>query len=152
MASAVDPVPRQRIEAECARRGRDALIAGCADLLLGHAGNVDDTLIMSLGGAAARQVLDGGEGGREGYWPRVWAARGLLHALQDGAGTQAAVAAIIHAAGDEAWRVREMAAKVVAAHRIGDALDAMAALRGDPVPRVRSAAQRAVTALTSARA
>jgi hypothetical protein len=33
-----------------------------------------------------------------------------------------------------------MAAKVVARHRVGGALEAVAALRDDPVPRVRAAA------------
>jgi hypothetical protein len=51
---------------------------------------------------------------------------------------------------DEAWRVRELAAKVVARHVIGDALPAVAALRADPIPRVRAAASRAVAALSYA--
>ena len=61
-------------------------------------------------------------------------------------------AVIIGALGDRAWRVREMAAKVVAAHRVGQALDAVAAIRDDPVPRVRVAAERAVVLLTAAQA
>ena len=63
-----------------------------------------------------------------------------------------ATAALIEAMGDGAWRVREMAAKVVARHRVGEALDAVAALRDDPVPRVRAAAARAVVVLTASRA
>jgi HEAT repeat protein len=62
----------------------------------------------------------------------------------------AATAAITGATHDEAWRVREMAAKVIASHRVGDALNAVAALRSDPVERVRAAAARAVTLLTAA--
>jgi len=134
--------PRQRIAAEGRRRGRAALAAGCMDLLTGR--GADDGLILALGGEPARYVLDGGEGGREGYWPRVWAARGLLHAWDD-----QATAAIIAAAGDDAWRVREMAAKVVARHRVGDALDAMSGLQDDAVPRVRQAAGRAIAVLTA---
>jgi hypothetical protein len=53
---------------------------------------------------------------------------------------------------DPVWRVREMAAKVVAAHRIGQALDAVAALRDDPSPRVRAAGERAVVLLTASSA
>jgi hypothetical protein len=148
--------PRQRITAECASGGRAALIAGCAALLGGRPDDVDDRLITVLGGEAAAHVLDGGEGGRSGYWPRVWAARGLLHAW-DERGDQAAEAepatdAIVGALGDHAWRVREMAAKVVAAHRVGQALDAVAALRDDPIPRVRAAAERAVVQLTASSA
>jgi len=157
--------PEQRIAAERARRGGPALIADCVALLEGRPDDVDDRLITVLGGDAAQHVIDGGEGGRSGYWPRVWAARGLLHAWPDPdpdsaadvnaadanpAGSEdAATAAIIGALGDPRWRVREMAAKVIAAHRVGQALDAVAALRADPVPRVRAAAERAVVLLTA---
>ena len=151
------PTPRERIAAECASGGRAALIAGCVALLDGRPDDADDRLITVLGGQAAGHVLDGGEGGRSGYWPRVWAARGLLHAWLDhaaetGAAPCEATDAIIGALGDHAWRVREMAAKVVAAHRIGRALDAVAALRDDPNPRVREAAERAVVLLTVSQA
>jgi len=140
--------PKERIAAECARRGRHALIAGCVDLLHGRYDTVDDDLVLALGGETAVYVLGGGEGGKAGYWPRVWAARGLLHAW-DPADDNVTTAAIINATSDTAWRVREMAGKVIARHRVGDALDAIAALRADPVPRVRDAAQRAVVALTA---
>ena len=136
--------PRTRIEAERARRGQAALAAGCADLLGGRYGDVDDGLIIALGGEHGALVLSGRDGGKGGYWPRVWAARGLLHAWDS-----AATEAIIGATADEAWRVREMAAKVIARHRVGDALDAVAGLRTDPVPRVRAAAARAVVILTA---
>jgi hypothetical protein len=136
--------PAQRITAECARRGRDAFVAGCVALLYGRPGDVDDDLVLALGGEHGRSVLDGWNGGKAGYWPRVWAARGLLHAWDD-----AATGAITRATKDDAWRVREMAAKVVARHRVGDALDAVAALRDDEVPRVRAAAERAVIRLTA---
>ena len=43
-----------------------------------------------------------------------------------------------------------MAAKVIARHKVGDALNAVAALRADAVERVRAAATRAVTVLTAA--
>ena len=137
--------PRQRIAIECAQHGPGALVAACQALLRGSPDDVSDDMIGVLGGESAPEVLDGGAGGRSGYWPRVWAARGLLYQW-DPAATQA----IIGATHDEAWRVREMAAKVVARHKVGDALDAVAALRGDEVERVRAAASRAVTLLTAA--
>jgi hypothetical protein len=137
--------PRQRVAAACARGGSAALTAACAALLEGRPADVSDEMITVLGGDHARYVLDGGEGGRAGYWPRVWAARGLLHQWDP-----AAAAAVIGATRDEAWRVREMAAKVIARHQVGDALDAVAALRADQVERVRAAASRAVTILTAA--
>jgi len=137
--------PRQSIAAECQRRGKLAVVSGCIDLL--ERREVDDGLILALGGPPAEYVLSGHEGGREEYWPRVWAARGLLHAWDDGA-----TAAIIQATADDAWRVREMAAKVIARYRVGDALPAVAGLLDDVVPRVRVAAERAVAALTASRA
>jgi hypothetical protein len=91
-------------------------------------------------------VLDGREGGTAGYWSRVWATRGLLLY----AWNETATATVVLAASDEAWRVREMAAKVIARHRIVDGLDAVIRLSGDPVPRVRAAAQRAIAVLTAA--
>jgi len=137
--------PRQGVEAESQRRGKPAVVSGCIDLLEGR--EVDDALILALGGEPAQYVLTGHEGGKGGYWPRVWAARGLLHAWDS-----RATAAIIRATADDSWRVREMAAKVIARHRIGDAFSAMSRLRDDDVPRVRSAAERAVAALTASRA
>lgn len=135
--------PRQSVELECARRGRGPVIAGCVALLRQQ--DVDDNLIMALGGPGARIVLDDGPRQRNQYWRRVWGARGLLHAFDE-----SAAEAIIEALGDEHWRVREMAAKVVARHKIGGALSAVADLRDDPVPRVRSAAERALVILTAA--
>jgi HEAT repeat protein len=113
------------------------------DLLEGR--DVDDALVVALGGPHAENVLAGSEGGKSGYWPRVWAARGLLYAWDD-----KATRVVIHATEDESWRVREMAAKVVARHRLGAALDAVARLRDDPVTRVRAAAERALISVTGA--
>lgn len=142
LMTASDPgTPRERIEAERQRRGTAALVSGCIDLLGGR--EADDGLILALGGGSAEYVLTGREGGRDGYWPRVWAARGLLHVWAD-----QATAAIIAATADDAWRVREMAAKVVARHQVDDALSAMTGLQDDPVPRVRAAASRAIARLT----
>jgi HEAT repeat protein len=138
MASAWGMTPRQSIEAECVRRGKSAVVSGCIELLGGN--YADENLLSALGGPTAHYVLDGHEGP---YWFRVWAARGLLWAWDD-----SALPAIVEASADESWRVREMAAKVIARHRLGDALDAVALLREDPVARVRAAAERAVVTIT----
>lgn len=135
--------PKQSILAECERRGRSAVVAGCIDLLDGA--GADDTLIVALGGPAAEYVLSGGAGGTLGYWPRVWAARGLLHVWAD-----EATGAIVRATTGEHWRVREMAAKVIARHRLGAGLAAVVVLKDDPVSRVRVAADRAVMILSAA--
>lgn len=138
------PLPRERIAAECLLRGKDALVTGCAALLEGRHDEVDDHLVLVLGGDAARYILSGFEGGKSGYWPRVWGARGLLYAWDS-----VATGAIIGATMDEAWRVREMAGKVIARHHVRDASQAVSRLRADGVPRVRAAAERAVLALTA---
>ena len=136
-----DRSPRESIEQECARRGRSAVVAGCVELLGG--GEADDELVLALGGPPARWVLTGESAG-PAYWLRVWAARGLLWAWDD-----SAFAALRTALTDEAWRVREMALKVVARHRLEDLVVEAAALEDDPVARVRAAASRALMRLTS---
>jgi hypothetical protein len=118
------------------------VVAGCAGLL--RTGEGDVSLILALGGPAAGRFLDG-SARRDRYWLRVWGARGLLWAWED-----TAAAVIPGALADEAWRVREMAAKVAAKHLVGDALPIVADLRTDPVQRVRAAADRAVRMLTAA--
>jgi hypothetical protein len=120
------------------RRGQADVVAGCVELLAGR--DVDDELVFALGGPAARPVLDGGQQ----YWLRVWAMRALLYAWDD-----TARPAVLAGLADQAWRVREMAAKVIARRQLGDALAGVAELRDDPVPRVRAAAARAVTVLTA---
>jgi hypothetical protein len=137
--------PKQSIGFECARRGTGEVVAGCV-ALLGRR-DADDSLIIALAGPPARYVLDTGPAPVHLYWLRVWGARGLLYAWDD-----TARPAVLAALQDEHWRVREMAAKVVARHLLGEATDAVAELRTDQVARVRQAAGRAVTLLTAARA
>ena len=138
-----DLTPRQRAEAEAARRGRERFAAGCVRLLEGD--DADVPLILVLGGRTAPWALERDPGQR--HWYRVWAARGLLWAWHD-----SAVPAVRLALRDEAWRVREMAAKVVARHVVGDLQAEVAELRDDPVARVRSAATRAVERITRVQA
>jgi hypothetical protein len=133
--------PRERVEAACARHGRDAVVAGCLALL---DGGLDETLLRSLAGEGAEKFFDGREHD-DTYWFRVWAMRGLLWAWDP-----SATGAVCRAFDDEAWRVREMAAKVAARHLVGAATDRLAALREDPVPRVRAAAERALVRITGA--
>lgn len=137
--------PRLSIAAECARRGQEEFVTGCVRLLDGHDVD-DDDLVAALGGPPAQRLLHDDDGGQT-YWLRVWAARGLLWQWHD-----EATETIRRALADPAWRVREMAAKVVARHLVGAAFDEVVDLREDPVPRVRSAADRAVARLGRARA
>jgi hypothetical protein len=64
--------PRERVLAECRRRGRDRVTAGCADLLEGRSGTVDDALVAELGGDAAEYVLAGTVPGGCGRWRPGW--------------------------------------------------------------------------------
>ena len=72
------------------------------------------------------------------------AARGLLHVWDD-----VAASSVVQATMDDSWRVREMAAKVIARHAVGDGLDAVVRLQEDPVARVRVAATRAVEVIVA---
>jgi hypothetical protein len=141
--------PQQSVQLECARRGTAQVVAGCVGLLAG--GDADYGLVYAIGGPAADPVLGPHPRRDQRYFLRVWGARALLYAWDDGA-PEVAAAALIAALGDESWRVREMAAKVVARRQLGDALNAVAGLSSDPVPRVRAAAGRATAILTAARA
>jgi hypothetical protein len=136
----MNDTPKQRIDAACAREGREVFARRCVELLEG--GAADAEFVRVLAGRSTDWGLAAGP--ESGYWFRVWAMRGLLWAWDP-----LAYAAVRRSCGDEAWRVREMAAKVIARHHLGDAIEDVAALQGDPVPRVRTAAHRAVTALTS---
>jgi HEAT repeat protein len=133
--------PKERIEAACARQGKDAVVAACLALL---AGGGDPAAIRMLAGPGAEKFFDGAEH-HDTYWFRVWALRGLLWSWDPRASQ-----AVCRALGDDAWRVREMAAKVVARHLVGEATSAVAGLREDPVPRVRQAAERALVRLGAA--
>lgn len=135
--------PQQRIEAECARRGRDAVLADCFALLDGA---TDLRLLRSLAAAGAEKYADGREHD-DTYWFRVWAMRGLLWAWDPRAEPY-----VIAGFRDEHWRVREMAAKVTARNLVGGAGEAIVALKADPVPRVRQAAERAIRRLIEAAA
>src|SRR5260221_14088955 len=106
--------PGRSVAAECELRGIGAVVSGCIDLLDGK--GAEDTLIVALGGPPAEYVLAGREGGKGGYWPRVWAARGLLYAWSGDAET-----AIIRATTDEAWRGRGKAAEGGTRHPRGPA-------------------------------
>jgi len=104
---------------------------------------VDPDLLIALAGPGATKYFDG-RPHDDVYWWRVWGARGLLWTWDASATDDVRVALT-----DDAWRVREMALKVVARHQLGDLVDDAAARREDPVPRVRAAADRAIAVLTA---
>jgi hypothetical protein len=128
--------PKESVLFDCERRSPDAVVRDCVAILSGH--EIDAEFLRIIGGPPAETVLAGQAGGLKGYWPRVWAARGLLHVWND-----TATAAIIGATTHSSWRVREMAAKVIANHHVEAAIDAVVVLLDDENARVRSAAARA---------
>lgn len=132
--------PAARVRALCDAQGEASVAAGCAEILRTGSWENRDLLVI-LGGQVAVGEFARTEPAKSdlSYWAPTWAARGLLYAWDDTA-APSVVGALTH----EAWRVREMAAKVVAAREIGAAGDAVAALAEDPVPRVRAAAARAL--------
>jgi hypothetical protein len=134
--------PRESVEEEAQRRGRAQLVSGCRDLIAGRP--VDPELILALGGPPARWVVTGEPAGPP-YWPRVWALRGLLWVWED-----VAIPSVMVGLDDDSWRVRERALKVVARHRLHDALDSVGRLRNDQSARVRAAAGRAEVRLLRA--
>ncbi|HEX9890275.1 MAG TPA: hypothetical protein VGA69_12400 [Nitriliruptorales bacterium] len=135
--------PRVRIEAACSVLGRDVVIDRCVELLAGEP--VDDGFVAVLGGAHARRLLAGPLPPDQAYWLRVWAARGMLWA-----GPGQDLHPLRQALTDGAWRVREMACKVIARHVVADLVTDVADLDSDPVPRVRAAAKRAVARIVDA--
>lgn len=134
--------PKQSIMFEIERRSRHEVVRDYVAILDG--GTVDDEVLFVLGGPNVRIVLEGREGGVDGYWRRVWAARGLLH-VWDATAAEAIIAATTHAH----WHVREMSAKVIARHRVTFAIDAVVTLLDDDNARVRAAAGRAFNAVAA---
>lgn len=126
--------------------GPEAVALWCTDLLAERVSPVDpgQPNLSWVGGAAAgwevRRIEQYGE---PDYWPRVWGARGLLHTWCEPVQAQS-TPVVVEALADEHWRVREMAAKVVRRWELPDAAPRLAGLLRDPVPRVRTAAARAL--------
>jgi len=143
--------PRHSIESVCDRLGTAVVLRACVLLLEGA--DADPSVVASLAGPTAPRYLDAPDDQR--YWLRVWGARGLLWALSMPDGPQASerwiAGPVIGALGDEHWRVREMAVKVVARYRLDEAQPATVALLDDENPRVRTAAARALRLLTPGR-
>jgi HEAT repeats len=139
--TSTDGTPAARVAELVELVGKDEVVGWCADLLAGRVAHDDPDLppLAWLGGRATPWLLglDEDQLRVHAYWVRVWGARGLLHCYQPGAAPD-----VVAALGDEQWRVREMAAKVVATWEVGEAADGLVPLLEDEVPRVRAAAAR----------
>jgi hypothetical protein len=100
--------------------------------------NEGESFLLLVGGEHAQGILDGAP---PLYWPELWGTRALLYVWQD-----SAASAVVRALSNPAWRVREMAARVVAERDLPAASE-LVAMTVDDTPRVRIAAARALAAI-----
>lgn len=93
-----------------------------------------------LGGASAARHLERGDLAhrKQDHWPRVWAARTLLHVWLSYASMP-----VLEGFEDDHWRVREMCIKVAVARELPGIGELIIARLGDVEPRVQIAALRA---------
>ncbi|MGV8877177.1 MAG: HEAT repeat domain-containing protein [Rhodoglobus sp.] len=122
-----------RIAAASERHGEDVIVDRAISLIEGN--NEGKEFLLIVGGEHAQGILDGAP---VLYWPELWGTRALLHAWNDNAAD-----AVLAALSNQAWRVREMATRVVATRRL-DARTQLLALLDDETPRVRAGAARAL--------
>jgi HEAT repeats len=139
--------PAGRAAAACQALGRAQFTRWCAGVLSGACGmdelfdghGPDPRWLIDPAWAEWDSAATWTERGFD-YWPRVWAARSLLHEWDP-----VAAGAVCAGLDDPHWRVREMCAKVAARHQVADCAGACARLASsDSVPRVRAAALRAL--------
>jgi hypothetical protein len=130
----IDLSIEQRIDAATARYGADEVVSRSIALLGGA--NAGEDFLLYLGGRHAVGIVDGAP---PLYWPELWGARALLYAWDD-----AAAPAIEAGLANQAWRVREMCARVAQQRRLPVAA-LLVDLTHDEVSRVRAAAARALS-------
>ena len=132
----VDAPIERRIALAVERWGEAHVVAKAIELAGGV--HVAEEYLLVVGGDHAQDIL---EGAPVLYWPELWGVRALLYVWDD-----SATDAVVGALHNQAWRVREMAARVSAVR----GLPVSAVLTGlleDETPRVRAAAARALGAL-----
>jgi uncharacterized protein (DUF2336 family) len=128
-----DDSPAERIAKVVEQLGEDEVIARATALIAGL--NAGEEFLLAVGGRHAQGILDGAP---PLYWPEVWGARTFLYVWND-----SAIPAVLAGLGNQAWRVREMSAKVVARRELRYPAE-VAALATDEVARVRAQAARAL--------
>ena len=129
----LDASPEARIALAIERFGERDVADRAAALLTGT--NEGEEFLLWVGGRHAQGILDGAPAL---YWPEVWGARTLLYAWDD-----AAAAVIRSGLANQAWRVREMCCRVVAARELPFGAELLPLL-ADEVARVRGNAARAL--------
>ncbi|MEP6482676.1 MAG: HEAT repeat domain-containing protein [Rhodoglobus sp.] len=132
----VDLPIEKRLAAAVKLYGERGVVERSIALVAGN--NAGDDFLLFVGGEHAQGILDGAP---VLYWPELWGTRALLYIWDDSA-TDAVTAALAN----QAWRVREMAARVAAARGL-PVVDEVTALLTDEVARVRAAAARSLGSL-----
>jgi hypothetical protein len=128
-----DDSPAERIAKVVEELGEDEVVARATALIAGL--NAGEEFLLAVGGRHAQGILDGAP---PLYWPEVWGARTFLYVWND-----SAIPAVLAGLGNQAWRVREMSAKVVARRGLEYPAE-VAVLATDEVARVRAQAARAL--------
>lgn len=128
-----DDSPQKRVAAAIEAIGEREVVDRAIGLLGGL--NVGEEFLIVAGGPHAKGLLDGAP---PLYWPEVWGARVLLYAWADDA--KDAVAAGLQ---NQAWRLREMCARVAAARAL-DVAPLLRELLTDDNARVRAAGAKAL--------
>ena len=135
----IEEPPAARIAHAVAALGEGEVVSRSVALLAGY--NVGDEFLLYAGGTHAKGILDGAP---PLYWPEVWGARALMYVWDDSA--QIAVRAGLT---NQAWRVREMSAKVTAARGL-PFVEEITALATDDNARVRAQAARTLGEIADA--
>ncbi|MEQ1737849.1 MAG: HEAT repeat domain-containing protein [Rhodoglobus sp.] len=118
----------QRIAAMVAQHGEAKVANRAVSLIAGN--NEGEEFLIAVGGEHAQGILDGAP---VLYWPELWGTRALLYVWDD-----SAVAGVTAALHNQAWRVREMAARVAAA-RVLDVAPVLTGLLSDETARALGA-------------
>ena len=134
------------VRAACAQYGDDAVIDWCVAFLTGE---IDGE--AAYGEDLPKLAVVTGQANPGGwsqpvnpvnyYWIRVWAARAFLYVWRDDV-----IDALLVAANDPAWRVREHVARITAQRELGQLVGALVPDLEHELPRVRATAARAVGA------
>ncbi|MFT2816164.1 HEAT repeat domain-containing protein [Leifsonia sp. A12D58] len=131
----VDLPLAERLDAAVARYTEAGVLSRAVALTEGAMAGED--FLLYVGGRHAQGLLDGAPAL---YWPELWGMRALLHVWDPSAGT--AVKAGLE---NQAWRVREMAARVSQERELNVA-SSLVTLLTDESARVRAAAAHALGA------
>ena len=130
--------PREVVLRACAEHGQDAVIDWCIAFLTGEisgeaAYGAELPKLVAITGSANPGGWKAPVDPVNYYWIRVWAARVFLYVWRDDV-----IDALLVAANDPAWMVREHVARITAQRELGQlAMTGNAVISGEPMHRRR---------------